>query len=406
VLHGWLRKRRAAVIAAVGAGLLAAAADAQELPGPSPVPVPDYVQYWAAARVNLAGGNPYSWHELLAAERLAEPSIPTPVLMWNPPWTLALAALPSLLPFQQSRALWLVVSSLALAASACQLWRFWGGGSGRVLAVAAVALAFPPSVFALAMGQMSPLLLLGVAGFLYFERRGRLEAAGAVAAVTLVKPQVVYLLWVALFLWSLHGRRWRFLAGAAASIAAMSAVPLATNPRVFLDYLQALSGRAPDYFVTPTAGTLVRLLAGWEYTSLMFAPALAGLVWLLRHWSVHRRDWQWSAQISMVLLVSVVTSPYAWLFDQVVLLLPALQIAVGHGNRPSRRTKRALAVYGAAVVAAFVMLPWNVNVRDVAGAPQGLLREALTTPNMFWHVTIAPVFLAGFLVFCRGESRG
>ena len=355
--------------------------------------------------MNLAGGNPYSWHELLAAERLAEPSMPTPVLMWNPPWTLALAALPSLLPFQQSRALWLVVSSLAVAVSASQLWRFWGGRSGRLLAVVAAALAFPPSVFALAMGQMSPLLLLGVAGFLHFERRGRLEAAGAVAAVTLVKPQVVYLLWVALLLWSLHGRRWRFLAGAAASIAAMSAVPLATNPGVFLDYLRALSGRAPDYFVTPTAGTLLRLLVGWEYTWLMFAPvpgrprvASPALVRAPEELAMVGPDLNGAVGVGGDI-------PVPWLFDQVVLLLPALQIAVVHGSRPSRQTRRALAVYGAAVVAAFVMLPWNVIVRDVASAPKGLLREALTTPNMFWHVLIAPVLLAGLLALRRSLTQ-
>lgn len=401
-----LGRRRVTAAVMVGAGLIVAFLGVPDLPTAAPVPISDYVQYWAASRVNLAGGNPYDWHELLAAEREAEPSLPTPVMMWNPPWTLSLVLLPSLLPYLPSRTLWLVVSGLVLAASARLLWSYWGGRSQQLAPVIVLALVFPPSVFALVMGQISPLLLLGIAGFLVFEKKGRPGAAGAVAAVTLVKPQVVYLLWAALLIWSLHGRQWRFLGGAAASVAAMSLLPLVTNPRVFLDYVHAVRERTPDYFVTPTLGTFLRLLVSWEYSWLMFAPAIIGVGWLVVHWHTQGRAWDWSNRISLVLLLSVVTSPYVWLFDQVILLLPALQVAAAHGRLPSRATKVALGVYGAAAAAAFVMLAWNVNVRDVAGGSSGLLREAITTPNMFWHVTIAPVLLAGFILFLRkGHHR-
>jgi len=99
-----------------------------------------------------------------------------------------------------------------------------------------------------------------------------------------------------------------------------------------------------------------------------------------------------------VLLVLVITSPYAWLLDQVVLLPPVLQLAALHSSRPSRVTKRAAFVYVLAVVVASGVLPWDVLVCQATTGSSGLLREVLTTPNMLWHVTLAPIVPAGSLI--------
>ena len=375
------------------------------LPAPSPVPVADFVQYWAAARVVLSGGNPYDWNALLAAERQAEPGMPAPVMMWNPPWTIAVTALPAMLPYEAGRIAWAALSAAMLVLSAGLLWHCWGGKEQRRIPALAVALWFPASVFALVMGQVSPVMLLGLAGFMYFERRGCLAAAGAAAALTLVKPQVVHLFWAALLLWSLQRRRWRVLLGAAATIAVFSALPMIANPGVFADYFEALRSRPPDYFVGPTLGTLLRLVAGWRFVWLMYLPAAAGLVWLWFYWTRRRATWDWRAHLSWLCLASVTASPYTWLFDQVVLLVPVLEVAADRGRCSAGPARRALGVFGAGIAAAFVMLAWNVNIHDTTTGTEGLLRETLTTANMFWHVTIAPVFLAGYALYSRRVVR-
>lgn len=375
------------------------------LPAPSPVPVADFVQYWAASRVVLSGGNPYDWNALLAAERQAQPGMPAAVMMWNPPWTVTVTALPAMLPYEAGRIVWAALSASMLVLSAGLLWHCWCGKAQRRMPALAAVLWFPASVFALVMGQVSPVMLLGLAGFFYFERRGRLAAAGAAAALTLVKPQVLLLFWAALLLWSLHRRRWRLIMGAAGTIAALSALPMSANPGIFADYLDALRNRPPDYFVGPTLGTLLRLVAGWRFVWLMYVPAAAGLAWLWFYWKRRRDTWDWRAQLSWLCLASVVTSPYTWLFDQVVLLVPVFEVMADGGGRSAVAPRHALAVFAGGVAAAFVMLPWNVNVHDATAGTEGLLREALTTPNMFWHVTIAPVFLAGYAVYNRRAVR-
>jgi hypothetical protein len=315
------------VCAVLGTAVTVALAGTPDLPRPSPVPVADYVQYWAASRVTFSGGNPYDWNQLLEEERQAEPGLPTPVVMWNPPWAIAVAALPSVLPYSLSRSVWVFACSFVLVASSAYLWNYWGKRRGNAVAIGATTVLLPSSIFVLVMGQMSPVMLAGVVGFLYFERCQRFMVAGACAAVTLVKPQVVYLFWTGLVCWSWVGKNWRFLTGVTIALAVMSAVPMLGNPRVFYDYLLAVITRPPDYFVTPTVGTLLRLLVGWNHAWLMAVAPLAGLAWFARHWQRNGRYWAWSTEISLILAMSVVTSPYAWLFDQVI-LLPLVLAAV------------------------------------------------------------------------------
>ena len=53
--------------------------------------IQDFVQYWAAARLNLQGLDPYDAGAMLALERPLGWTEAEPNFMYNPPWLLALA---------------------------------------------------------------------------------------------------------------------------------------------------------------------------------------------------------------------------------------------------------------------------------------------------------------------------
>ena len=206
-----------------------------------------------------------------------------------------------------------------------------------------------------------------------------------------------------LLLWSVRSKRWQMLGGASAAVVAMCVVPLAANPAVFFQYVQAMLEHPPTYLVTPTIGTLLRMVGGWTHTWLMYVPALFGVGWLSLYYRRHESEWTWRSQTSLLLFVSVITSPYVWLFDELIFLLPVLQVAAFHSRRASRPTAYALFLFALAVVIGFVVLPWDLIVFEVAPTSTGLFRGVLTTPNMFWHILIAPLFLVAFLVFSRAE---
>ena len=79
---------RSLLVLVVGGAVLGFAAD-MVVRTPGFLVPRDFLEYWAAGRVNLRGGNPYHPDELLAEQRHADPNRTEAVMMWNPPPALA-----------------------------------------------------------------------------------------------------------------------------------------------------------------------------------------------------------------------------------------------------------------------------------------------------------------------------
>ncbi len=120
--------------------------------------------------------------------------------MWNPPWTLAFTLPFGLLSFNLGQFAWLFSQLLFILLCTQALANLYGGGSTNCRIEWCVALSFVPTVFVLIIGQISPMVLAGISGFLVLERKGKSLAAGAMLAVVAIKPHLLYLFWLALFL--------------------------------------------------------------------------------------------------------------------------------------------------------------------------------------------------------------
>jgi hypothetical protein len=303
-------------------------------------PIDDYVQYWASGRLNATGGNPYSPQELLALEKaigLAEAvqeaaglRADEPIMMWNPPWTLSVTMPFALLDFPASRTLWFVAEFLIIVTCADWLWCIYEGPRRLRWLAWLLAITFYPTLVVILQGQISPFVLLGMVGFLYFQQQAMALAAGALAALGGVKPHLVYLFWVALILTGLDrcGRR-RVLGCTTAGLLA-TALPLACNPAVLQQYWTAIHTlQTPAGAYSPTLGSLLRLSFGENLTWLHVLGPVAGLGWVLWYWIRHRKAWAWDEQLPLLLIVSLLTSYYGgWTVDRVVLLIPVIHAAV------------------------------------------------------------------------------
>jgi hypothetical protein len=71
--------------------------------------------------------------------------------------------------------------------------------------------SFIPVLQALDVGQISPLILLGVTGFLYFTHSCRWTLAGCCTVLISIKPQLLYLFWPILILWDFRGKHSKVL---------------------------------------------------------------------------------------------------------------------------------------------------------------------------------------------------
>lgn len=309
-------------------------------------PLYDYVSFWAAGRLNLQGQDPYDPRLLETLERRAEPGSSEVLIMWPAPWALTLLMPFSCLDAHLSHLLWLAFQFVVLACTVDWTWRMLGESRENRWLAWLLALTFLPCYLVLVTGQMGPLLLLGLIGFLSCVKNGRDGWAGAFLALAAIKPQLTYLFWPALLLWAWQERRCRLVMGAVLGVLAMLAWPVLVNPELPLYYWQSLTQRTSTHsHLSPLLATALRLAFDGRL-GIQFVPMVPGLLWLAWYWRRHRNSWDWQKQLPDLLFASLLTTAYgAWPFDLVVLLLPILQVAAAVGRRGRAAWLTAAVVY-------------------------------------------------------------
>jgi hypothetical protein len=288
----------------------------------------DFVEYWAASRQLLAGEDPYALAQVLVRERAVGFTGATPLMMRNPPWVLPLTLPFGALPFALAQRLWFGLGVVSVLISIQFLWRLYASEKLHYWLAWLMTATFLPVATVLAIGQITPVVLLGVAGFLYCQHNRRDGPAGAFALLIAIKPHLAFLFWLALVLWALPERRWRMLLGLAGAGFVASALPMAFHSAVFSEYFAYWKQGDILSELIPTLGGVLRLLFGLQKHWLEFIPTMVAGLWFLFHWLRHRHHWNWLEQMPLLLLVSVATTPLSWFFDQVVLLPCVLQAAV------------------------------------------------------------------------------
>ena len=339
----------------------------------------DFVEYWAAGSLNLAGQNPYDPALMFELERSVGYPGGRALMMLNPPPVLTLVMPFSLLPYRQASVLWLLLNSAVLIWSCTILWGLAGGSRQKRWVAYLCGVLFVPSLFALLLGQISILLLLGIALFLRFIRDGRMVAAGAATTLLLVKPHIVYLVGFALVAWWLRTRDWRVILGVAlGGIGCL--VPLAFNPEVYAQFLELTRVESLTHFSTSTLGTLLRLAAGDPNRfGLQFVPMVLGLAYLATRLRRNRfAEWDWEREMPMLVVVSVATAAYGWAFDQVVLLVAAISM------------------FAVAIRAGGIRLVAMIGFWTVTGAIA--FAQVFRGVNSFWYFWIPFAFLIAAVV--------
>lgn len=336
----------AGTILAVGGVVALSAVRPDALRNPNTMTVEDFGAYWTATRVNLARGNAYNESRLLKPQQQIEPDRTRPVAAWSPPWTFAAFAPFAPLDFAAARWAWRFVQIATVFVAVSMLWRVYGGPPGQLIWAWCAALAWYPTLQTLGLGQHSNLVLLGVAGWLAGLTAGRPFAAGACLALVLVKPQNLYLAGFLIVVWMADRRQWRMAAGAVAGTVLFTAVTLLPNPAVFAQYLEALTNRPPSNTVPPTPGMLLRMTFGESQFWLVFVPPIAGVLWAVWYYARNRAAWDWAERLPVVVLVSCITSPYGWMYDQILFLIPIMAVLAPAARHPGWMLRGVVLIAG------------------------------------------------------------
>jgi hypothetical protein len=99
------------------------------------------------------------------------------------------------------------------------------------------------------------------------------------------------------------------------------------NTSILHQFLGMLQQNRISDWATPTLGSYLRFYwLGLNHFWVQFLPLLLGFIWFIFYWYRHHSNWDWRTQMPIILLVSLLTSPYFWTYD-VVILIPVSLVA-------------------------------------------------------------------------------
>jgi hypothetical protein len=348
-------------------------------------PLQDFIEYWTAAHLFLTHQNPYSISEMMELQKPLGWAEPLPLMFLDPPWVL-----PFVLPvaflssYSLAWSMWILTITASLVFCSRILLNIYCEDvripqiSDTPFLRGLFIFSFYPVLLCLKFTKTTPLLLLGIAAFIWFHRRNKFIAAGLSLSLVALKPNVVYLVLLALVL----TRSWKVIASSGFAVAALSCIAMLMDHNIFPEYLKFI--RSPYMALYPSAlGWVLRLpFSSDPSTSWMqWVPMLGGLIWFGFYWRRHRGDWSWEEQMPILLTASLLTTSYARLYDQALLALPVVYLFGQYVRAQGLIARKYIAIYTA------------VNF--------GLIAAAMVTSPFAYPV--APLVLA-FLLFSSKAS--
>jgi hypothetical protein len=367
----WLRAAAAGAMLLVGVGILAFAMDTSSAANK------DFVTYWAAAKQLTHHANPYDGTAILQWERAAGCKETKPYFMRNPP-TAFFVALPFGLMSERKAALdWSLLLVLSTMASIRMLWKIEGRPLGSLHLVGYM---FPPVLTCLTLGQVGILLLLGFTTFLYWHE-AKPFFAGLSLMLCALKPHLAIPATAILLLWCIGRRKYAVLGGLATGLAACLVLAWIVDPVAWPQYMQMMRTERLMDEPLPTLSLLFRAGVDVHAVWLQFVPAAVATVWMILVY-VRTPAWSWGKEGLLLITVSAMAAPYAFVTDEAI-VLPA----VLHGLLTLARTKRSLAPF------LCVLLPGLAEA--LAGVPV----------TSFWYVWTTPAWLAFYLYATRAAEQ-
>lgn len=337
----------------------------------------DFVTYWAAGKQLVHHANPYDAEAIFRLEREAGCKEDRPYFMRNPPIALLLALPFGLMNEWLAALLWSLLLVASVMVSIRMIWRMEGRPAGRVHLMGYL---FPPVLACLTLGQVGILLLLGFTTFLYFHR-SRQFIAGLGLVLCSIKPHIFIPLSVVLLLWCFQRRVYKVLAGFGVGLGCCVMLVSILDPQVWSQYVQMMRSVAILNEPLPTVSLLLRVVVDVNAAWIQFVPAVVASVWAVFFFR-RKSEWDWNREGLLLLTVSVMVAPYAFVTDEVV-VLPAVLAAV----YTLERNGRSLASF------LIVVLPALAEVLFGKGV------------DTFWYVWTAPAWFGFYLYATRAQRK-
>ncbi len=338
----------------------------------------DFMSLWTGGKAVLLGLNPYNpevWQSLRAAngsQWMPDARAPFPL------WTFLLMTPFALLPLPWAAALWMAVSEALLGVTlygVIVLLKAYRPLPIEVGLLAIGAYASIITILVLINGQMTLFLLALLVLFLWLLKTKRLFWAGFALAFTALKPNPFILFIPLIGLWLLWSRQWRVIIGGAAGGFALLASSWLAQPGWVSGWMHA-RGKTSVVTITPTVWGLSAEIAGnwWLPVGMLLTVLIT--VWVA-YLIFSQPRLPAEAVVSLAMAASLLTTPYAWAYEQALLFLPwAWLFAVWRNRRAAQGVWTLLAL----------VVPWGLFLIAAARSNDslGFISPLLALGGLWW----------------------
>jgi hypothetical protein len=207
------------------------------------------------------------------------------------------------------------------------LWKQYNLTNSNKLISLALVVSFCPVAFSLFEGQINILMFFALVGFLYFQTRKQDFLSGLWAIFLTIKPNTIYLVLLALVLWVFIDRKWKFVLGALTGIIVLVLLTFLLNQHIFAQYLVYMREIRPGDVLNTSFYGWISHLTGKDNQLAFYLPVLVGLVFFAMYGSSRHFRWSWKMNLPVLIMISLITTPYAWVHDEVLFIFPLLQAA-------------------------------------------------------------------------------
>jgi Glycosyltransferase family 87 len=337
----------------------------------------DFIGYWAAGKQIVRDASPYDEKAVLQLEEQLGLGTEQMKITPSPPAGLSLVVPLGFFSARAGLVLWTMAQFASLACSVWILWIVQGRPQNRIHLL---GFLFAPALACIMAGQLGVFFLLGVALFLLLHE-SRPFIAGLALLPCSLKPHLFLPVVVALILWSVWRKAPRILAGFVVAALVSDVVVLYFDPHIWSQYREMMATAGLHDRFAPTLAAELRLHLAPRNAWLQYVPMAAACAWAGWYYWTRRNQWKWLDHGMMVLLVSVLCTPYSWFTDESVLLTAVLA-----GVYRALESRRSLVPVVLIAIGALVELYANVRI------------------TAWYYMWTAPAWLAWFVYATRGGA--
>lgn len=299
----------------------------------------DFVGYWAAAKLFLEGRNPYDPTLLMNLQVGVGTSFTSPMMIWNPPVIFTLIWPLGLLDLEAAKNLWTIINVFFIFISLKCLRSTYSQSNTTDFVAWFSLLCFQPIHEVFRLGQLSLMLIASFLLALLCFSKNRRFLGGMILAFQLIKPHLVFLVFLAILFDTYRNKNLKIINGFAFGLISLLSLVLYKSPDIFSQWLN-ISGGVVDW-KSATWTTLLRTELSEPGTIISWPLYVVPLTGVLAYviFEKLKQNVPFIEKLQIALLLSVIFSPYGWFFDFVMLLpiqVYCATTAVALNNRSPR----------------------------------------------------------------------